>query len=70
MGDYATSKSTVYTIRIQGWLPADLGDKISRLHASALLDCHNSTDPQILDDGLEPHVNGDVELTKPFSDAG
>ncbi len=70
MGDYATSKRTVYTIRIQGRLPADLGDKISRLHASALLDSRNSTDPQILDDGLEPHVNGDVELTKLFSDAG
>ena len=70
MGDYTTSKRTAYEIRIQGQLPADLGEKISRLHASALLDGRNSTGPQMLDDGLESHVNGDVELTKPISDAG
>lgn len=70
MSDYATSKRTAYTIRIQGRLPADLGDKISRLHASALLDGRNLTDLHMLDHGLEPQGNVDVDPQKPISDAG
>ena len=70
MGNNATPKRTAYKIRIQGHLPADLGEMISSLHASALLDGRNSTGPQVLDDGLESHVNGDVELTKPISAVG
>jgi len=70
MNDYATSKRTAYTIRIQGRLPADLGDKISRLHASALLDSRNLTDPQMLDDGIESDGNGDVEPQNHIYDDG
>ena len=69
MGNYATSKRTAYKIRIQGQLPADLGIKISRLHASALLDGRNVTDPQMLDDGIESRRNGDVDPQKATSDA-
>ena len=57
MSERATSKRTSYVIRILGRLPVDLVDKISRLHASALVDRRS---PQTLDDGLESHGNGDA----------
>ena len=69
MSGQAKAKRTAYTICIQGRLPADLRDKISLLHASALLDARNSTDPQILDDAMEPGGNGDVEPRNHISDS-
>ena len=69
MCDHAKSKRTAYTIYIQGWLPADLGDKISRLHASALLDGRNLTAPKVLVVGLESRANRDAEPQVHISDA-
>ena len=66
MSHPSKSKQSAYTIRIQGRLPADLGDKISRLHASALLDGRNSTHLKLVD---EAEDYGAVESQKSVSDA-
>ena len=68
MGEQAKSKRRGYTIRIRDRLPADLGDKISRLHASALLDGRYS--PQRLGSGQESQGGSDVEPQNPITDTG
>ena len=70
MSDYATSKRTGYRIRILGRLPTNLGDKISWLHASALLDSRNLTGLQSLDDGPESHRTSDAKPQNPITDTG
>ena len=70
MGKEAKSKRMDYRIRILGRLPADLVEKISRLHASALLDSRNLTAPQALYDGPESHMNGDAGPQNPNTDTG
>ena len=57
MSKYTTTKRAAYTVTVQGRLPADLADKISHLHATALVDRRS---PQTLDDGLESRGNGDA----------
>ena len=57
MSEYATTHRSAYTVHVQGRLPADLADKISHLHATALVDRRS---PQTHDDDLEAHGNGDA----------
>ena len=67
MGERATSKQTAYAIRILGRLPVDLVDKISRLHASSLLDGRHPASPQTLGGDRESQRDSKVELLTPDS---
>ena len=64
MSHHQKSKHSDYTIRIRGRLPSDLGDKISRLHAAALLDDLNSTRLK-LDDEVEVRDAGQSQKSTP-----
>ena len=67
MGERATSKRTAYAIRILGPMPVDLVDKISRLHAAALLDGRHPASPQTLGGNQESQGDSKVELLAPDS---